>query len=231
MDYSFLYIEDLYILDIDKKYYLLDTACPQSFSLNDLITINNKKYETKQAGLLKDRLEKISKKLDKKLNGIIGFDIIKKTGLYIDKDNKKISFEAKKIDGTSFDFKVFKYNQYEYIRLEFDTFGLTPYGMHSFILDSGIAKTLLKVALCDHSQYAYRKDLYYLSVDKTYPADFVFESFYQGNKHIDAEVGMNNDSLFLKQLKDVDAGGVIALNDVFKEQIVIDIENNKIIVK
>lgn len=231
MDYSFLFLENLYIINIDNKNYLLDTASPLSYAKNQKIQIDDKAYKTTSPVVLKDRVKKLSKRIDLKVDGIIGFDIIKATGLYINKKQKKIRFGIKKLKGTPFDFSICKYNDYEFIQLTLETHGLTPYGTFNFILDSGISKTLLDLFLCNHSQYAYRKDLYYLALDQTYPTDFVFEEFYQNDKRIDVEAGMNNDKIFLSQLNDVKSRGLIALNDVYTKEMVIDTVINQIVVK
>ena len=228
---NYLYIEDLYIIDINKKYYLLDTACPISYFADGFLLLNEIKYESQKPIVLIDRLEKLSKIINLNLSGIFGFDIIKNTGLYINKELKEISFEIRKIEGRTFNFEIAKYHQYEFIELTFDTYGLSRYGVYTYILDSGISKTLLAQSICSHSQYAYRKDIYYLALELNTPVDFVFETFKQADNEIHVETGMSEDYEFLSQLEDVKAMGLIALNDVFEREIVIDTRNNQIIQK
>lgn len=231
MEYSFTAVDNLFIVNLDDNSYLLDTASPVSYSKNSKIIINGNKYLTTKPVVLVDRLKKISKRLNLKLKGIIGFDIIKNNGLYINKKTNNIIFNSKRIKGESFEFSIYKFNDFEYIKLEFETFGFGPYGKYSYILDSGISNTLVDTSLCIHSQYAYRKDLYYLALDVTYPTDFVFNSFKQNDNKIDIETGMNNEKQFIEQLADVNASGLIALNDLFKQEISIDINKKLITIK
>jgi hypothetical protein len=143
MEYSFTAVENLFIVNLDDNSYLLDTASPVSYSKNSKIIINGNKYLTTKPVVLVDRLKKISKRLNLKLKGIIGFDIIKNNGLYINKKTNNIIFNSKRIKGESFEFSIYKFNDFEYIKLEFETFGFGPYGKYYYILDSGISNTLV----------------------------------------------------------------------------------------
>ena len=97
------------IVEIDGKSWFLDTGCPQSFSFDNNIAkiiIDGREFELKSnPGYIRDVLEQT---IGKKIDGIIGIDIINKTSFSIYKNNF-IEFKANvnvDIAANSIDFKI-----------------------------------------------------------------------------------------------------------------------------
>ena len=227
MKYLLEIIDDLFFAKIDDRLYLIDTVSPYSFVKNDKIIINGKEFvNSKLKSVLNDRIQKISERTNKNVYGIIGLDIIKENGLTIDKKNKEISFEVTNVNGKRFSYDYVRKDIYEYIELSFMTNGLTPYGIKKYILDSGVSDSIFDLDVCVHSQYAYRKDIYYLALDILYSNDFVFENLSQKEESLYIEASMNYDRVLSSQLEFVGASGLLSLNKYFDNYLVIDTKNN-----
>ena len=230
MKYVLEIIDDLFFANIDDGLYLLDTASPYTFVKSGKIKINGKEFiNSKLKSVLNDRILKISERIEKNVYGIIGLDVIKENGMTIDKKNKEVLFKVLDLKGKEFVFDFIKKELYEYMLLSFNTYGLNPYGIRKYVLDSGISDSIFDLDVCIHSQYAYRRDIYYLALDSLYTNDFVFEELNQKEDKLYIEASMNYDKTLTSQLEFVGASGLLSLNKCFKNHLVININNNSII--
>ena len=231
MEYTLEIICDLFFAIIDNKRYLVDTGSPFTFSKNNDLFINDKKYQNSRLKLvLNDRVDKISTKINKDVSGIIGLDIIKEFGLFIDKMNLKISFVKKDIIGKMFSFEYLKKEIYEYMIISLNTYGLSLYGIENYLFDTGISDSIFDLSVCTHSQYAYRKDVYYLALDNTYCNDFVFETLNQGENKIYIEASMNYDKQVDEQFEFARVKGLLSINKMVNNYLSIDPVNKTIII-
>ena len=232
MEYPLYNINGLLLFLDNDSYYLLDTSSPYSYVNKNSILINDKEYTNSYyKSVLSDRCKKLSNILKKNVDGIIGLDIISNEGLFIDKKNNIVKFESKVLDGTIFEFDYYNKDNSKYMILELDVLGLQSYGNKKFIFDTGIELSLFSLDTCIHSQYAYRKNIYYLSLDINNELDFVFNEIKQKDNKLELEVGIANKTLYQEQLDLVNVDGLLSLNNSFKDYLVIDIKNKKIILK
>ena len=235
MKYELLEIESLKFAIVNKEMYLIDTGSPYSFFKKGSALIEGVKYEN---GLFKEILEKrmdelskyIKPKTRRVVKGIIGSDIISKTGLTINKKEAYVLFEETKFNPKGFftiDLK--EVNNQTYIVFPcLKLRGMVYMGEYSYVLDTGSLVSIFNKDLCAHAQYAYRKDFYYPSLGRTITLDFMFFDLNEESK-IRLICGSNIDKEIDEQLEFIGVDGELSFNDFEYEILSIDIKNKKIL--
>lgn len=234
MKYELIEAEALKFVLIDGDIYLVDTGSPFSYSKKGEILIDGRSFKNSRfQDVLKERMDDLSvllkEQLKKDIMGVIGVDIISVLGLTINKMEKIVSFESKDLEKAyTFSITVKEIHNQKYIVFpKLSLSGMTYEGECSFILDTGACVSIFKKGLCNHAQYAYRRDYYYPSLGRTLTSDFMFFKLKEENE-LKVIAGSNTDMDIKGQFEFLGVDGELCFNDFDWNFLVIDIKKNVI---
>lgn len=231
MEYKLLVVENLCFAYIKRKYYLIDTASPFTYSFRNNLKIDEKKYKNSNfKELLKDRMKKLAKKYNLKLGGIIGLDVISQTGLTIDRlDEKVLFYPTEVLAKEQYSISIKEVNNQKYAVLNnIKVKGFYDLGDASFVLDTGVSYSQLDINLASNAQYGWKVSYYYPSIGYDVTFDVRFFTIKEDDSKRDLMMVELTDKYLLNQLKFIGVNGTLSFNDLKKETLVLDFNKNKL---
>lgn len=231
MEYKLLVVENLCFAYIKRKYYLIDTASPFTYSFRNNLKIDGKKYKNSSfKELLKDRMKKLAKKYNLKLGGIIGLDVISQTGLTIDRlDEKVLFYPTEVLAKEKYSISIKEVNNQKYAVLNnIKVKGFYDLGDASFVLDTGVSYSQLDINLASNAQYGWKVSYYYPSIGYDVTFDVRFFTIKEDDSKRDLMMVELTDKYLLNQLEFIGVNGTLSFNDLKKETLVLDFNKNKL---
>lgn len=218
------------VIDLDGKYYVVDTGAPTSFNFDSIIEkiyLDGKGYLLKPNSYDISSNEEIEKLVGKKLYGFIGFDIISDAGITVDYNNNIIDFNSngskKDLNNIDIDADMFRIIITNNIKIDgniYNRFILDTGAITSYLLKETISNSIkLNEKYKDYSPYFGNMEDYYYKINVTI-----------NNETTCLKVG--NASYYSKlesHLKGNRTYGVVGLNFISdKGYFVFDFKNNKL---
>ena len=219
--YHYSLVNNHYIVDIYNKKYLLDTGCPRSFSMSsheDKLLINDRNYYLASKPYNVD-LKGTQAFVGCDVDGFIGIDIIKVTGLTIYKEGF-IDFSVNEIAGTEID--MVNYPGY-------------------FVIEAGSSIGKINYMIDTGAKYGYGVSKLFNGLtpyDNVYDYSPTFGQLKSDIYHVDIQIGGFKtivDVCDSKRIGDffrqMGVSLIANITPLFKEVCVFDVYNNKLIIR